>query len=210
MGEAQDGSIESMGRLIHFVFCFDTQAVLRVWGCDFDIENVVIQQTIKQIDKLGDKDDTVLKFDFQDDKRDWTKRYRLVDPDSLFLPDAATLQISRTFEEVKAFLRRRLWQGYPLQFMISAQHVALGALPGTSGDDEKHGYFLMQICAISDHPKTKKQENTVECPVGYAPHFKFYSKYIGIKVGDRNYAKFDSDTVQKISEDMAFDELGGL
>jgi hypothetical protein len=92
MGEAVDSTVTSISKMFLFGSRFDPKGIMRVWGCDFDIENVVLQQTMKQIKKAGDADNTAIDFDFSDPR--WPKRYRLIDPKSQFLPsDAGTTSV---------------------------------------------------------------------------------------------------------------------
>jgi hypothetical protein len=171
---------------------------MQTWGCNFDIELRVVQQTVKRMRRGGVTDDTAIDFHFED----WApSRYTIVEPitsppSPRFLPtDPSVVDMSRTFKEVKKFLRKRLGQSYPFQFAnANGTATALGALPGTEGDDEKTGFRLMKVCAKYDPP---------ECPVGFANLFDFYKKQIGIGLGDRGYGFFDPPTVQKLAADIA-------
>jgi hypothetical protein len=116
----------------------------------------------------------------------------------LFFPtDLRVVDFSRKLSDVKKFLRRRLARSYAYQFTSnSIGQSALGALPGTEGDDEKTGFRLMKVCAKVDPP---------ECPNGFADTFEFYRKHLGVAVDDRGYGIFDKATVQKIAADIAAD-----
>ncbi len=202
MGEKIDSNVTSASKILSFIGSFNFDAgAMRVWGCSFDIENSVISAVVRQERKLAKtgaslEDDTTI--DFHLDTK-WTSRYRLTDPGASFFPsDLTVVDFSRKLSDVKKFLRRRLGKSYAFQFASNAigTSVALGALPGTEGDDEKTGFRLMKVCAKVDKP---------ECPNGFANTFEFYRKQIGIKVDDRGYGIFDKPTFQKLAADIKAD-----
>jgi hypothetical protein len=187
-------------RLFRFMSSFDSRAIMHTWGCTFDIETVVVQQAQRMIKKKQVTDDTDLEFNFAATHTDWTKRYAVVDPAFTFLPsDTTILTMTKKFSELKRFLRRRLAQSYPFQFMdanSAPDRSARGALPGTYAEDEKTGFGLMKVCARKHPP---------ECTSGFANVFDFYKKQIGITVDDRGYAIFDVPTMTKLKADIAAD-----
>jgi hypothetical protein len=193
MGESTD--LSDQGNILKFILSFDPKGVMRTWGCNFDIELRVIQQTQTRIRRGGVTDSTMINFHFED----WAPgRYTVVDPGATFLPSSsAQTDISRTFGEVKKFLRMRLGASYVLQFAEHSNGItAFGALPGTEGDDEKTGYHMQKVCAKYDPP---------ECPVAFANLFDFYDKNMGIKVDNRGYGIFDQATTQTLAAQIAAD-----
>ena len=193
MGES--AALADQLNIVQFMTSFDPKGVMRTWGCSFDIELRVIQQTQTQIRRGGVTDSTVINFHFED----WApERYTTVDPGATFLPSSpAQTDIARTFGEVKKFLRMRLGLSYAMQFATRSNGItAFGALPGTEGDDEKTGYRMQKVCAKFDPP---------ECPVSFGSLFDFYSKHLGIKVDGRGYGIFDPVTTQKLAAQIAAD-----
>jgi hypothetical protein len=208
-----DFSMASMGgsndlsaklNLAQFMLSFHPKGIMQTWGCNFDIELRVIQQAQKRIRRGGVTDNTVIDFHFEDWAPD---RYEVVDPSFTFFPrDKTQTDISRKFGEVKKFLRKRLGFSYAFQFATHSGgtttpgalggKTALGAIPGTEGDDEKSGFRMTKVCAKVDEP---------ECPVGFANLFVFYETHFGVKVDDRGYGIFDQATVQKLAADIATD-----
>jgi hypothetical protein len=206
MGEQGDGTINAPLRLYRFMRAFDPRGVMQTWGCSYDIENPLIQQTLRRIRKGKVTDDTIIDFDFSDPEHEWWNRYAVVDSTSTFFPDdPRVVRISRTFSHVKRFLRRRLERSYAFQF---ASHVpglyVLGALPGTGAENETTAYHLLQVCAIADNPKDKKRMR-LGCSDGFASTFNFYLQHLGIKTDRRGYGIFDAKTVQKIAADIDAD-----
>jgi hypothetical protein len=201
MGEPIDSTVTSISRLFRFMASFDPMGVLRTWGCSFDVEVSLIDQVQKLLKKATVKDDTVVNLEFEDK---WLRRYRTVDPGALFFPaDANTATFSKTFGEVKKFLRRRLAQSYVFKFVeLSPMLTAFGALPGTEGDDEKSGFYLMKVCKMKDNLKPKSKK-VFECPNGFAATFHFYQTYLGVKVDGRGYGIFDVKTVQRLDAEIA-------
>jgi hypothetical protein len=193
MGESTD--LTDQLKIVQFMVSFDPKGVMRTWGCNFDIELRVIQQAQTRIRRGGVTDNTLINFHFADGAPD---RYDVVDPGATFLPSSKTqTDISRTFGEVKKFLRMRLAASYALQFAAHSNGItAFGALPGTEGDDEKSGFRMLKVCAKLDPP---------ECPVAFASLFDFYSKQLGIKVDDRGYGIFDRATTQNLVAQIAAD-----
>jgi len=192
MGEASSPS--SLLNGLAFTAAFDPKGAMHTWGCNFDIELRVVQQAQTRIKQGGVNDATPINFHFED----WAPaRYTLVDPGATFLPPVATtVNMTRTFGEVKKFLRRRLQKCYAFQFANNMSHTGVGALPGTEGDDEKTGFRMMQVCAKFDPPA---------CPVGFANLFAFYRTHLGIKVDNRGYGILDAATMQKLLADIAAD-----
>jgi hypothetical protein len=191
MGESEDlGDQLNRGQ---FLLSFHPKGIMQTWGCNFDIELRVIQQAQKRILQGGVTDATDIDFEFET----WApSRYTVVDPKSLFLPsDPKVVSMKRKFGEVKKFLRRRLAASYAVQFATGGT-TALGALPGTEGDDEKTGFLMMKVCSKYDPP---------ECPVAFASLFSFYQTHLGIKVDNRGYGIFDPATIKKLDADITAD-----
>jgi hypothetical protein len=195
MGEEVTDSMTAFSRVFRFMASFDVHGMMHTWGCSFDIEIRVVQQVQKKLKAGTVTNNTMIDFKFED----WApRRYRTADPGSLFFPsDATQLTMSRKFGDVKSFLRRRLIQSYTYQFAVTSPVLmAVGALPGTEGDDEKSGFHMMQVCAKRD---------SLQCPNGFAEVFDFYDKHLGVKVDSRGYGIFDAATVQKIAADLTAD-----
>ena len=190
-----NGTPAALRNLIDFMASFDAPGIMRCWGCNFDIELRVVQQTITAMKatKGAFPDSSNINFKFED----WAPgRYSVVDPTHSFFPaDSTITTMTRTFGQVKKFLLQRLTSSYVFMFnQETLGRTAFGALPGTEGDDEKTGFRMMKVCAKFDPP---------ECPVGFAPLFDFYDKVLGIKVDDRGYGVFDKDTAQKLTTQLA-------
>jgi hypothetical protein len=205
MGEpVEDGKIEPLTRLFRFMGSFNPKGVMRTWGCSYDIDSPVILQTHRQIKSGGATDGTVINFDLEVAK--WSDRYRVADPNSLFFPgDLTKGQFKHTFREVKEYLLRRLTRSYAYQFFDGSRPLnltAFGALPGTEGDDEKSGFYLMKVCQMKSVPKKKTPDNKLECPNGFAQEMDFYRQHIGVNIEDRGYGIFDAATVQKLDADL--------
>lgn len=181
----------ALGHLLSFIASFDPNGFMHNWGCDIDVELRIVQQTIiaKAKAKSSWSDTSVINFELEDNSR-----YRVVDPAATFFPADLKKTFSRTFSEVKKFLRQRLQDSYAFHFAASCLRTAFGALPGTEGDPERTGFRLMKVCAKIDMP---------ECPVGFFPLFEFFRTEIGIHVNDRGYGIFDNATMTKLLADIA-------
>jgi len=190
MGESTD--LADQLNMVKFILSFDPKGVMRTWGCNFDIELRIVQQTYNRIRQGGVTDSTVINFHFEN----WRDRYTVVDPGATFLPNSPDqADISRTFGEVKKFLRIRISNSYAMQFALhSTGMTAFCALPGTESDPEWTGYHLQKVCAKKDMP---------ECPVGFGYLFNFYEKNLGIKVDDRGYAILDQATTRNLAAAVA-------
>jgi hypothetical protein len=186
-------AVLALKHLIDFVASFDPNGFMHNWGCDIDVELRIVQQTItaKVKAKSPLTDSTMINFELEDNSR-----YRVVDPAATFFPADLKKTFSRTFGQVKKFLRQRLKASYAFQFAANCERTGLGALPGTEGDPEQSGFRLMKVCAKFDPP---------ECPVGFAALFDFFRKEIGIQVNDRGYGIFDKATMTKLLADIAAD-----
>ena len=191
MGVA-DGAVSAMHGM-QFAGAFDPKGALQAWGCNFDIELRVVQQTQKAMRsaRAAFTDDSVVNFEFEG----WAPgRYQVVDPAAEFLPaDSSQTTLSRKFSEVKTFLRKRVAASYAFNFASSMGRTGIGALPGTEGDDEKSGFHLMKVCSKVNMP---------ECPVGFAGLFDFFDKQLGIHVSDRGYGVYDPATVKRVNADL--------
>src|SRR5271169_1594157 len=99
-----DGSPASLLHLFDFTASFDPKGFMESWGCNFDIELRVVQQTLKAMSKAKGAftDDSVIDFEFES----WApSRYNVTDPGATFFPaDPAQTTMSRKFSEVKKFL----------------------------------------------------------------------------------------------------------
>ncbi|MCX5065994.1 hypothetical protein OOJ91_08870 [Micromonospora lupini] len=204
MGEPADGTVTSISRLFRFMASFDPRGVMRAWGCNFDIEVSLLLQVIKRLkkQKAAVRDDTVIELEFEDK---WLARYGVVDPGPapVFFPaDQTVKSFSRTFGDVKRFVRRRLARGYAFKFVESSPMLAgFGALPGTSGDDERSGFFMMRVCERQGK-KTGPSNKILECPDGYGLVFRFYKTHLGVEVDRKGYGIFDVTTVQRLNAEI--------
>ena len=190
-----NGTPAALRNIFDFIASFDAPGFMKCWGCNFDVELRVVQQTIKAMKaaKAAFTDSSTINFEFEG----WApSRYSVVDPSHSFFPsDSTVTTMTKKFSEVKKFLLQRLTASYVFKFnQGTLGRTSFGALPGTEGDDEKTGFRMMKVCAKFDPP---------ECPVGFAPLFDFYDKVLGIKVDDRGYGVFDMDTAQKLNTQLA-------
>jgi hypothetical protein len=192
MGEEDD--LSNQGNILKFLLSFDVKGVMRSWGCNFDIEIRVIQQTQNRIRRGGVIDATVINFHIE--KKKDRERYSVIDPSATFFPSSPTqTDFSRTFREVMKFLRARLWASYAVQFASHSNgSTAFGALPGTYAENEKSAYNLQKVCAKKD---------PFECDDGFASVFHFYRTQLGIKVDNRGYGIFDQATTQNLAAQIA-------
>ena len=203
MGEPIDGTVTSMTRLLGFLASFDPKGALLSWGCNFDIEISLIRQAIRLIKKANGKvqDDTVMQFEFE---QRWLERYPVVDRDHVFFPaDQTIARFSRTFGQVKDFLRQRLARGYAFKFVeASTKLIGFGALPGTSGDNEQSRFHMMRVCEHQGTPAFPGDKN-FECPDSYGLVFRFYKTHLGVEVDKQGYGIFDVPTVQRLNAEIA-------
>ncbi|MFI6272792.1 hypothetical protein [Micromonospora zamorensis] len=206
MGEPP-GSVGGLVRVLGFMASFDPKGFVQGWGCNFDIEVSLILQVNRALNrfaarKVSVQDSTVIPLEFEASR--WLGRNRVVDPlPPMFFPADNALAFSRTFGEVKKFLRHRLARSYAFKFAAASPSLTgFGALPGTSGDVDVTGFRMMRVCAFLG--KKNAAGKRVECNDGYEPVFRFYRNRMNVAVqDDRGYGIFDAATVQRLNAEIA-------
>jgi hypothetical protein len=106
--------------------------------------------------------------------------------DQSFFPDKDTgpLKFDKPFTEVTKFIARQTKLGYVFKAAEAMPAVTcFGAVPGSGGDYEQSGNRLMLV------PK-----NT------WGPILLFFKVFMGIKLDERNYGRFDAAGVATINE----------
>jgi hypothetical protein len=106
--------------------------------------------------------------------------------DSSFFPDKKTgaLKFDKPFAEVVKFIARRTKISYIFKAAEALPTVTcFGAVPGSGGDYEKSGNKLMFV------PKGD-----------WGMILLFFKNFMGIELDERNYGRFDADSVATIND----------